>query len=60
MKKVKFEKLNDAKFQKLEIDKMKEVKGGFADNSAPIYADTNEEGGGQCCDTFECGHASKD
>ena len=29
MKKVKFEKLNDAKFQKLEIDKMKEVKGGL-------------------------------
>jgi hypothetical protein len=29
MKKVKFEKLNDAKFQKLEIDKMKEVKIGL-------------------------------
>jgi hypothetical protein len=29
MKKVKFEKLNDAKFQKLEIDKMKEVKSGL-------------------------------
>ena len=29
MKKVKLEKLNDAKFKKLEIDKMEEVKGGL-------------------------------
>ena len=29
MKKVKFEKMNDAKFQKLEIDKMEEVKIGL-------------------------------
>jgi hypothetical protein len=29
MKKVKLEKLNDAKFKKLEIDKMEEVKIGL-------------------------------
>ena len=59
MKKVKFEKLNDAKFQKLEIDKMKEVKGGFC--AEPIYVDChNADTGGSDCDTFAGGHASRD
>lgn len=54
--KVKFEKLNDAKFQKLEIDKMKDVKGG----TAPYYCDCNDAAGGQRCDTFSGGHWSID
>lgn len=43
MKKVKFEKLNDAKFQKMEIDIMKEVKGGLTKEYCPTVI-TNRTG----------------
>ena len=56
MKKVKFEKLNDAKFQKLEIDKMKEVKGGTCE----VYFYTSGAASSGIRDTMNCGNASID
>lgn len=42
-KKLKFEDINDSSFERLDVEKMKRVTGGYTSNTVTVYSD----GGGQ-------------